>query len=390
VIFKLFLLIIKSEVLLIYSYLSLSVFSVLHKIIFMSVLFSPITIRDITIKNRIVVSPMCQYSAQNGYSNDWHLVHLGSRATGGAGLIIMEATAVLPEGRITPGDLGLWNDDFIPGLRKITDFIHSQGAIAGIQLAHAGRKASCSTPAQGGKQLPITQGGWTTVAPSALPFNHDDRIPVELDEKSIDDVIVAFSDAAERALKAGFKVIEIHSAHGYLLFEFLSPLSNIRTDIYGGTFENRTRLLLKVAQKIRKIWPSGYPVFVRISSSDWVDNGWDIKDTIKLAVLLKNTGIDLIDCSSGGNVPYANIAFQPGYQVHFAHEVKQTGILTGAVGLITSAPQAEKILLEDKADLIFIGREMLRNPYFALKAAQELASETKWPVQYLRSRPYAD
>ncbi|MBN1791449.1 MAG: NADH:flavin oxidoreductase/NADH oxidase [Bacteroidales bacterium] len=354
----------------------------------MAKLFQKLNIKGITLKNRIVMSPMCQYSAKDGYTNDWHMVHLGSRAAGGTGLIISEATAISPEGRITPGDVGIWKNDHISGLRRIADFIHAHGAVAGIQLAHAGRKASCAVPWEGGKQLHEEQGGWLTLAPSSLPFNADDRIPQSLDETGIRSIILKFKDAARRALEAGFKVAEIHSAHGYLLFEFLSPLTNQRTDQYGGSFENRTRLLLQVTDAVRSVWPDENPLFVRVSSTDWSEGGWTVEETVKLAVLLKGHGVDLIDCSSGGNLPTAQIPFSAGYQVQFSEAVRKTGILTGAVGLITSARQAEAILQEDKADLILFGREMLRNPYFALQAAQELSVETNWPVQYLRAKQF--
>lgn len=353
----------------------------------MASLFQPLTIRSIILKNRIAVSPMCQYSATDGFTNDWHLVHLGSRAIGGAGLIITEATAVSPEGRITPGDIGIWKDEHIPGLKRIVEFIHAQGAVTGIQLAHAGRKASCAVPWEGGKQLSEIQRGWQTVAPSNIPFNSDDRIPVSLDKAGIHGIIEKFRTAALRALQAGFKVAEIHSAHGYLLFEFLSPLSNQRTDAYGGSFENRTRLLLEVTDAVRSVWPDDHPLFVRLSATEWTEGGWTPEETVKLALLLRDRGADLIDCSSGGNLPQAQIPFGPGYQVPFSDAVRKTGILTGAVGLITSVRQAETILQEGKADLVFFGRKMLRDPYFALRAAQELGAETEWPVQYLRAKP---
>ena len=352
----------------------------------MSKLLSPLTLKDVTLKNRIAMSPMCQYSAKDGYSNDWHLAHYGSRAVGGAGLIIQEATAIVPEGRITPGDLGIWNDDHISGLKRIVEFVHKNGAIAGIQLAHAGRKASCAIPWEGGKQIDLKNGGWVTTAPSEIPFITGDRIPVQLDKEGIENVITSFRAAAARALEAGFKIAEIHSAHGYLLQEFLSPLSNHRTDEYGGSFENRTRLLSKVVEAIKTVWPSEYPLFVRISSSEWTDKGWSIEESVKLGSVLKGMGVDLIDCSSGGNIFDAKIPFGPGYQVHFAEEIRKSGILTGAVGLITTASQAEKILQEEKADIILLGRELLRNPYFPLHAAKELGEETDWPSQYLRSK----
>lgn len=352
----------------------------------MAKLFSPLSIKNIPLRNRIVVSPMCQYSAINGFANDWHLVHLGSRATGGAGLVIMEATAVEPEGRITPGDVGLWNDEFIPYLKKIVNFIHLQGSVAAIQLAHAGRKASCALPHVGGKQLDAEQGGWQTVAPSAIPFREGDMIPLQLNKEGIDKVISCFKSAAERARIAGFKVVEIHSAHGYLLQEFLSPLSNHRSDEYGGSFDNRIRLLQQVIEAVKSVWPDENPLFVRISSTEWTDGGWTIEESVRLASILKKMGVDLVDCSSGGNVYDAQIPFYPGYQVPFSEAVSKTGILTGAVGLITSAVQAETILGEEKADLILLGREMLRNPYFALHAAKELGVDFTWPVQYVRSR----
>jgi 2,4-dienoyl-CoA reductase-like NADH-dependent reductase (Old Yellow Enzyme family) len=357
-----------------------------YNFIRMAKLFSSLTIKNITLKNRIVVSPMCQYSAEDGFANDWHLVHLGSRASGGAGLIITEATAVAPEGRISPGDLGLWKDDHISGLRKIVNFIHQSGGMAGIQLAHAGRKASCAVPWKGGKQLDENEGGWQTVAPSALPFFERDRIPEQLSEEGIAKVVSDFKNAAIRALSAGFDVIEIHSAHGYLLHEFLSPISNVRKDEYGGSFENRIRLLLQVIKEVKLVWPSENPLFVRISSTDWTEHGWSLQDSVKLAYKLKEIEVDLIDCSSGGNVNNAKIPAGPGYQVPFSEAVRKTGIMTGAVGVITSAGQAESILQEEKADVVLLAREFLRNPYFPLNAAQELGDEIEWPVQYLRAK----
>jgi len=329
---------------------------------------------------------MCQYSALDGFAGDWHLAHYGARAAGGAGLIIAEATAVLPEGRITPGDLGLWSDDHIPGLRRITDFIHRQGAIAGIQLAHAGRKASCSVPWEGGKQLSSDNGGWETIAPSAIPFSPGERAPEMADRICIEKVISGFRDAAVRALKAGFIVAEIHSAHGYLLQEFLSPLSNRRSDEYGGSFENRTRLLLEVTEAVRSVWPADYPLFVRISSTEWTDGGWTPEESVRLAPLLQKAGADLIDCSSGGNIHNAKIPAGPGYQVPFAEAVRKTGIMTGAVGMITDAVQADEIISSGKADLVLMGRELLRNPYFPLQAARAMGTEVDWPRQYLRAR----
>jgi 2,4-dienoyl-CoA reductase-like NADH-dependent reductase (Old Yellow Enzyme family) len=352
----------------------------------MSVLFSPLTIKNITLKNRIVMSPMCQYSSTDGFTNDWHEVHYGSRATGGTGLILTEATAVSPEGRISPGDLGIWKDDHIPGISRIVNFIHDQGSVAGIQLAHAGRKASCAVPMEGGKQLDIKKGGWQTLAPSDIPFLEGDRTPESLNKEGINNLLSDFKAAAGRALAAGFNIIEIHCAHGYLLQEFLSPLSNKRTDEYGGSFENRTLLLRQVIASVKSVWPAENPLFVRISATDWTEGGWTIADSIKLAYVLKDSGIDLIDCSSGGNVYNAKIPAGPGYQVPFSQAIRNAGILTGTVGFITGATQAESILRDEKADLIFLGRELLRNPYFPLIAARELGDDITWPLQYLRSK----
>ena len=352
----------------------------------MSKLFSPLKIRDITLKNRIVVSPMCQYSSVNGFANDWHFVHLGSRAIGGAGLVFTEATAVSPEGRITPDDLGIWSDDHIGKLKEIVSFIHKHDSVAGIQLAHAGRKASCSSPWKGGKQLTGEQNGWQTVAPGDIPFIKGILPPEPLTKEGIKKVISDFVTAARRALAAGFRIIEIHGAHGYLLHEFLSPLSNNRTDEYGGSFENRTRMILEVVNAVRSVWPESNPLFVRISSTDWTEGGWTIEDSVKLAALLKGKEVDLIDCSSGGNIFHAKVPVGPGYQVPFSQAIRATGIQTGAVGLITSAAQAEAILREDKADLVFMARELLRNPYFPLQAAKELGDEINWPEQYVRAK----
>ncbi len=319
------------------------------KTIIMSILFSPLKIKGLTLKNRVAMAPMCQYSSTDGFPSGWHMVHYGTRAAGGAGLVIQEATAVLPEGRITPGDMGIWSDEHIAALKPIVDFIHSQGAVAGIQLAHAGRKASCDLPWKGGRQLELTNGGWQTIAPSSIPFTEGDRPPAELGEGDAGNLVAAFRKAAFRAKAAGYKVIEIHSAHGYLLQEFLSPLSNLRTDKYGGPFENRIRLLLEVTEAIRTVWPSENPLFVRISSTEWTEGGWSVEESVKLAGILKELDVDLIDCSSGGNIASAKIPFSPGYQVPFAEAVRKAGILTGAVGLITSSFQAESILQECKA-----------------------------------------
>ena len=353
----------------------------------MSKLFSPLVIKDIEFKNRMVISPMCQYSAVDGFANDWHLVHLGSRAVGGAALIIQEATAVSPEARITPGDLGLYKDEHIEKLQVITKFIHEQGALAGIQLAHAGRKASCSVPWNGGNKLKEEEGGWKTVAPASVAFNIEDDAPEALDGDGILKVIENFKVAAQRSLSAGYKVVEIHAAHGYLIHQFLSPLSNHRIDNYGGSFENRIRLLLEIVKAIQTVWPQNLPLFVRISATDWADGGWNIDEAVKLSAILKKAGVDLIDCSSGGLVPYAKIPWKPGYQVAFAERIKkEAGILTSAVGLITEVRQAEHILKKGEADLILLGRESLREPYFAIKAAADLGDDITWPLQYQRAK----
>jgi len=352
-------------------------------------LFDPLTIRDLTFANRVFVSPMCQYSSDDGYANDWHFVHLGSRAVGGAGLVMTEATAVRPEGRISPQDLGIWSDGHIEMLTRIVSFIHEQGSIAGMQLAHAGRKASTRRPWDGHGAIPETAGGWTkVVAPSALPFAETYPMPQALTSDGIQEVVAAFAAAARRACQAGFRVIEIHAAHGYLLHEFLSPLSNRREDNYGGSFENRTRLCREVVTAVRSAWPKELPLFVRISATDWVEGGWDIDQSVKLAEELKKMGVDLIDCSSGGNVPHATIPVGAGYQTAFAERIRrQTGIMTGAVGLITSAVQAEHIIRTEQADAVIMAREFLRDPYWPLRAARELEQPIAWPVQYLRAGP---
>jgi 2,4-dienoyl-CoA reductase-like NADH-dependent reductase (Old Yellow Enzyme family) len=349
----------------------------------MSILFSPLKIKDITLKNRIAVSPMCQYSAVDGFANDFHLVHLGSRAIGGSGLIIQEATAVSPEGRITPGDLGLWDDRHVEKLTGIVKFIHEHGSVAGIQLAHAGRKASCAKPWDGGKQISQNEGGWRTVAPSAIAFNPEaEDAPQALDINNIKKIIADFRAASGRALQAGYKLIEIHAAHGYLLHQFFSPLSNQRTDEYGGSFENRTRLLLEIVEAIRSVWPERLPLFVRLSATDYIEGGWNVEETVKLSGILKEHGVDLVDSSSGGLVPYAKIPFGPGYQVDYAERIrKEAGIMTGAVGFITEASQAEEIIAKGQADLILLARASLRDPYFALHAAHELGEDVDWPVQ---------
>jgi 2,4-dienoyl-CoA reductase-like NADH-dependent reductase (Old Yellow Enzyme family) len=331
---------------------------------------------------------MCQYSSQDGFANDWHLVHLGSRAQGGAGLVIVEASAVTPEGRITPADMGIWKDEHIGMLQRIAGFVLSQGAHVGIQLAHAGRKASMSSPFVGEHLLKPEEGGWTTVAPSALPFNEKYTTPQALDKAGIVTIVEAFAAAARRAHQAGFDLLEIHAAHGYLLHEFLSPLSNQRTDEYGGSFENRVRLILEVTEAVRKIWPDHLPLSVRISASDWVEAGWTIDDSVQLAKLLRDRGVDIVDCSSGGNVPNAKIPVAPGYQVPFAERIKkETGIATAAVGMITEPTQANRIIAEGQADLVLLAREMLRDPYFTLHAATAMSETASWPQQYLRAAP---
>ncbi len=353
----------------------------------MSLLFSPITFKSITLKNRIVISPMCQYSATDGFANDWHLVHLGSRALGGAALIIQEATAVTPEGRISYGDLGIWKDEHIAPLQRITKFIEDNGAVPGIQLAHAGRKASCEVPWLGGGEIKEGPHHWQTVAASAIPFYETDNTPHALTIDEIKNTVQAFKAAAGRALQAGFKVVEIHAAHGYLINQFLSPLSNTRNDEYGGSFENRSRFLMEVIDAVQEVWPVELPVFVRISASEWVEGGWTIEDSVQLAGILKTKNIDLVDCSSGGNSAQAKITAGPGYQVQFAAAIKQqANIPTAAVGIITNAKQAEAILQAGEADLILIARESLRNPHFALHAAKELGDDIDWPNQYVRAK----
>jgi 2,4-dienoyl-CoA reductase-like NADH-dependent reductase (Old Yellow Enzyme family) len=352
-------------------------------------LFDPLTIRGITFRNRIFVSPMCQYSCKNGLANDWHLVHLGSRAVGGAGLVMAEATAVEARGRISPEDLGLWSDAHIEPLARIVKFIHAQGAVAAIQLAHAGRKASTARPWSGAGRVDESAGGWSdVVAPSAMQFAADYPMPVEIGVQAIADVVRAFGAAARRAREAGYRVVEIHGAHGYLLNSFVSPLSNRRTDAYGGSFENRTRIVREVTESIRRHWPEKYPLFIRISSTDWAEGGWDIEQSIELARALRPLGVDLIDCSSGGNVATAKVPLAPGYQTQFAEQIRRaTGVLTGAVGLITSAVQAEQIVRSGQADAVLLARQMLRDPYWPLHAAIELGQAESWPVQYLRAAP---
>lgn len=353
-----------------------------------SLLFSPLSIKKITLKNRIVISPMCQYSAIDGFANDWHLVHLGSRASGGAGLIIQEATAVSPEARISPSDLGIWKDEHIEKLKQINEFIVSQHAVPGIQLAHAGRKASVSAPWMGNKKLDFVHGGWQTVAPSTVPY-HDDEpfLPESLDKEGIQKVIDDFRSAAKRAVEARYQVMEIHGAHGYLLHQFLSPLTNKRADEYGGIFENRIRFTLEILEAVQSEWPSDLPLWVRISATDWAEGGWNPEESVKLSTILKEKGVDLIDVSSGGLVSHQQIELKPGYQVPFAEKIKkEAAILTGAVGLITEAKQAEEILSSGQADLVLFARESLRDPNLPLHFAKELNEDILWPKQYARAK----
>ena len=352
-----------------------------------SKLFSPLSIKSITLKNRIAISPMCQYSATDGFANDWHLVHLGSRASGGAGLIIQEATSVSPEGRISPEDLGLWKNEQIEKLKQITQFIISQNSVPGIQLAHAGRKASAASPWNGGRKVANDNGGWETVAPSAIAYHDNETAPIALDKNGIQKVISDFKSATKRALEAGYQVLEIHGAHGYLLHQFMSPLSNLRTDEYGGSFENRIRLTLEVVAAVQSEWPENLPLFIRISATDWAEGGWNLEESIQLSKILKEKGVDLIDVSSGGAVSHQQIKLCAGYQVPFAESIKkESGILTGAVGLITDATQAEEIVASGKADLVLFARESLRNPNLGLTFADDLEADVQWPKQYERAK----
>jgi 2,4-dienoyl-CoA reductase-like NADH-dependent reductase (Old Yellow Enzyme family) len=352
-------------------------------------LFDPLAIREVKFVNRVFVSPMCQYSSHDGYANDWHFVHLGSRAVGGAGLVLTEATAVLPEARISPQDLGIWADEHIEMLSRIVSFIHEQGSVAGMQLAHAGRKASTHRPWEAAGAISESEGGWQkVVAPSAIAFADNYPMPHALTTDGIQEVIAAFAAAARRACQAGFRVLEIHAAHGYLIHEFLSPLSNRREDDYGGSFENRTRVCREIVAGVRSSWPKELPLFVRISATDWIEGAWNIDESVKLARQLKPIGVDLVDCSSGGNVPHANIPAGPGYQTAFANRIRREAeIMTGAVGMITSPVQAEHIIRTEQADAVIMAREFLRDPYWALRAARELDQPIAWPVQYLRAAP---
>jgi 2,4-dienoyl-CoA reductase-like NADH-dependent reductase (Old Yellow Enzyme family) len=361
-------------------------------------LFAPLPLRSVTLPNRIAVSPMCQYSSEDGFANDWHFVHLASRAVGGAGLVFTEASAVTPEGRISPQDLGIWSDDHVDRLKRITDFLHAQGSYAGIQLAHAGRKSSTRRPWDGTGVLLPSEGGWENrFAPSAIPFSEEYGIPIELSRGGIVTIKNAFVAAARRALAAGFDVVEIHAAHGYLLHQFLSPLSNKRSDEYGGSFENRVRLLLEVAKAVRDAWPSDLPLFVRISATDWLESftgeetaasesGWTIAQSVALSSLLPESGVDLIDVSSGGNVAKVDIPVGSGYQTAFAARIRrEAGISTGTVGMITDSAQADHVIRTQQADLVLLAREELRDPYWPLRAARELKQPASWPVQYTRA-----
>jgi len=349
-------------------------------------LFAPLTIREVTFGNRIAVSPMCQYSSDDGLANDWHLVHLGSRAVGGAGLVMTEATAVEARGRISPADLGIWADEHIPGLARVTGFIKQQGAVPGVQLAHAGRKANTARPWEGGGALPIAAPGWQPVAPSAVPFRSGDPTPVALARADLAAIVEAFAAAARRALQAGFQVVELHAAHGYLLHQFLSPLSNRRTDEYGGALDNRLRLTLEVIEAVRGVWPPALPLLLRVSAQDWAEGGWQVAESVELARRARARGVDLIDVSSGGVVPGAKVVIGPGYQVPFAATVRaEAGVMTGAVGLITEARQADAIIRGGQADLVLLARELLRDPYWPLHAARALGVATHPPVQYARA-----
>jgi 2,4-dienoyl-CoA reductase-like NADH-dependent reductase (Old Yellow Enzyme family) len=353
----------------------------------MNKLFSSLKIRSVEFKNRIAISPMCQYSSINGMPTDWHFVHLGSRAVGGNALIIQEATAVSPEGRISPDDLGIWSDEQAEAYKRITAFITSYNSVPGIQLAHAGRKASTYSQWKGNGEVRPELGGWQVLGPGAIPFAENYPMPKEMDLNDIKKVISDFKDAAIRSINAGYRLIELHMAHGYLVHEFLSPLSNSRTDIYGGSFENRVRLALEIVENVRTVIPEDFPLFVRISSTDWVEGGWTIEDSVRLAILLKAKGVDLMDCSSGGNVKKAVIPLGPGYQVPFAERIKKEAeILTGAVGLITAPEQADNIIRTGQADIVLVARESLRNPYWPFKAAKALKEDIEWPKQYQRAK----
>ena len=354
----------------------------------MSALFSPLTQRGATLRNRVVVSPMCQYSCEDGLATDWHVVHLGSRAVGGAAVVMAEATAVEARGRISPQDLGIWGDAHVAPLARVAAFLRAQGAVPAVQLAHAGRKASTSRPWEGDHALTPAQGGWPVVGPSPLPFAAGHPVPAALEAGELTGIVQAFVAAARRALAAGFEIVELHSAHGYLLHQFLSPLSNQRTDRYGGTFENRIRLLTEVVAAVRAVWPERLPLWVRVSATDWAEaGGWDLPQTVALARILQGLGVDLLDCSSGGTLPKAKIPWGPGFQVPFAEAVrKETGLATGAVGFITDPRQAEEIVAGGRADVVLLARQFLRDPYWPLHAAKTLGVDLPWPVQYRRAK----
>jgi len=353
----------------------------------MSHLFTPLKLRELTIPNRIFVSPMCQYSSPNNKPHDWHLIHYGSRAVGGSGLVITEAAAITPEGRISPDDLGIWSDEHAEAFIPVVDFIKAQGSIAGIQLAHAGRKASVSAPWLGGTPIATDNRGWQALAPSPVPFATGHQTPREATIKDLDDINQQFSEATRHSLKAGFQVVELHAAHGYLLHQFLSPLSNCRNDEFGGSLENRMRFPLRIAKTVRENWPQNLPMFVRLSATDWIEGGWNLEQSLEFCRQLKKIGVDLIDCSSGGLVADAVIPVGPGFQTNFATEIKNKAkIKTGTVGLITEPAQGEQIIATGLADAIFLGRELLRDPYWPLHAAQALKDEISWPAQYQRAR----
>ncbi len=350
-------------------------------------LFSPLALRSVTLRNRIAVSPMCQYSAQDGRAGDWHFVHLGSRAVGGAALVVFEATAVEPRGRISAGDLGLWEDAQVEPLARIVRFVEAQGAVACLQIAHAGRKASTARPWEGGGPVPAASGGWRPVAPSAIPFAEGHPVPQALGEEEIRGVVRAFAAAAGRALAAGFRAVELHMAHGYLVHQFLSPLSNHRQDGYGGPFEDRARLAREIAEEVRARWPERLPLLARISATDWVEGGWSVDESVELVRRLGAAGVDLVDCSSGGLIASAQVPAGPGYQTGFAERIRrEAGVATGAVGFITTPEQADHVIRSGQADVVLLAREMLRDPYWPLRASSRLGQEGPWPKQYLRAK----
>lgn len=351
-------------------------------------LFTPLKLREVVIPNRIAMSPMCQYSAEDGFANDWHLAHYGARAAGGAGFVLLEATAVEPRGRISPYDLGLWKDEHVEPLARIVDFVKGQGSVVGVQLAHAGRKASVARPWEGGGPVGPEEGGWTVVGADAMAFRPGAPVPEALSEEGLAAVVEAFRRATERAAAAGFDIVEVHAAHGYLLHQFLSPLSNRRRDEYGGDLDNRLRFPLRVVRAVREAWPRSLPLLVRVSATDWAEGGWDLEQTVVLAGRLKALGVDLVDVSSGGTVPNPVIPLEPGYQVPLASRIREEArVAVGAVGLITEPEQAEAVVAEGQADLVLLGRELLRNPHWPLQAAARLGADVEWPVQYLRARP---